>query len=124
MTAVKPIPIVFLATLALAARSSTPAGISVAPRVRDTAVVIHTFGFRPKQLEVRVGTRVVWTNDDEVEHTVTAVADSGAPLFSGVLSGKGKTFNLTFDRAGTFAYQCTRHTFMRGEIRVTSKGDH
>ena len=88
-------------------------------------VAIQGFGFKPKVLEVPVGTRVVWTNGDEIEHTVTAVADSGStPRFNGHLPGPGKTFSVTFDSAGTFVYQCTRHTFMRGEIRVTPKGDH
>ena len=117
IAAVRPIAVILLAALALAARSSRPAG--------DTTVLIQTFGFRPKALAVPAGTRVVWTNDDEVEHTVTALADSGeTPLFDGVLQGKGKTFSITFDRPGTFIYQCARHTFMRGEIRVTPKGEH
>lgn len=112
----KSIAVALLAVLALAARSSRSA--------TDSTVLIQTFGFRPKQLAVPVGTRVVWTNDDEVEHTVTAVADSGTtPQFSGVLEGKGKTFSFSFDRPGTFNYQCARHTFMRGEIRVTPKGE-
>jgi plastocyanin len=118
----KTIAVALLAVLALGARSSRPSGSS-RPGA-DSTVLIQTFGFRPKELAVPVGTRVVWTNDDEVEHTVTAVTDSGTPPpFNGVLQGKGKTFSFTFDRPGTFIYQCARHTFMRGEIRVTPKGE-
>ena len=105
-----------------ASRVSAP--LSRQPR-GDTTVVIQTFAFQPKLLEIPVGTRVTWSNADEIEHTVTALADSGAtPLFDGDLSGKDKTFGFTVTRAGTVIYQCARHTFMRGEIRVTPRGDH
>ncbi len=58
-------------------------------------------------------------------NTVTAGADSGAaPAFNGGLAGAGKTFRFTFMHAGTFAYACARHSFMRGEIRVTPTGNH
>jgi len=91
----------------------------------EAAVAIQGFGYKPKQLEITAGTRVVWTNTDEIEHTVTALTDSGkTPLFDGDLPGKGKTFGFSFDSVGTFVYQCARHTFMRGAIRVTSKGEH
>jgi len=96
--------------------------VAVQPPV---AVAIQGFGFKPKLLEVEVDTRVVWTNADEIDHTVTAVADSGVkPRFDGDLPGQGKTFSFTFESPGTFVYQCARHTFMRGEIRVTPKGEH
>lgn len=89
----------------------------------DTTIMIQGFGYTPKRLEVKQGTRVRWDNRDEIEHTVTAVADSGAPRFEGVMGGKGQFFRYTFDRAGTFVYTCARHSFMRGEIRVLAKGD-
>ena len=83
----------------------------------DTTVVIRGFGYTPKTLEISVGTRVRWDNQDEIEHTVTAASDSDmAPVFNGVMAGKGQ--------AGTFVYTCSRHAFMRGEIRVTPRGDH
>lgn len=91
----------------------------------DATVAIKGFGYAPKSLVIPAGTRVTWDNEDEIEHTVTALADSGAaPLFNGSLSGKDQTFSFTFDRAGTFVYQCARHTFMRGAIRVAPTGDH
>lgn len=94
-----------------------------APRA-DTTILIQGFGFKPKRLEVPLGTRVRWDNRDEIGHTVTATSDSGAaPLFDGVMEGKGQSFGFTFDRAGTFVYTCARHSFMRGEIRVIAKGD-
>jgi len=93
-----------------------------AARRSDATVTIHGFGFKPDTLVVAAGTSVVWTNQDEIEHTVTA--DSGtAASFSGVLSGAGKSFRFTFTHAGTFPYGCARHAFMRGVVRVTTTGD-
>jgi plastocyanin len=89
--------------------------------VPDAAVEIRTFQFDRPTVEVPAGTRVVWTNQDQIEHTVTAgVPDTVLADFGGTLAGKGSTFGVTFDRAGTYPYFCTRHHFMRGEIRVTS----
>lgn len=91
----------------------------VGGEVRDTAVEVRTFQFREQRLEIPVGTRVVWSNQDEIEHTITSgVPDSGDGGFAGRLAGKGSTFGHRFDRAGTYRYYCDRHHFMRGEIRV------
>lgn len=94
----------------------------VAP-IRDTTVVIRTFQFRPRSLVIPVGTRVTWSNSDEIEHTVTAGIPGAPAGFNGTLAAQRATFRHTFPAAGTFAYFCDRHHFMRGEIRVTSTGE-
>ena len=91
--------------------------------VPDQGVTIHVFQFEPKVLEVAVGTQVVWTNGDEIEHTVTSGnGDQDDGRFAGTLAGKGTTFSLKLDQPGDFTYFCDRHHFMRGEIRVTPSG--
>ncbi len=83
-------------------------------------VDLKTFQFTPDTLRVSVGTTVRWTNQDEIEHTVTAGLPSERDLsFNAALAKKGATAERTFDRAGTFAYFCDRHQFMRGTITVT-----
>ena len=100
-------------------------GMVVVSGHRDATVDIRTFQFRPTTLEVKSGTRVIWSNGDDIEHTVTAgIPDSVAGAFNGVMKVQGATFAFTFNRAGTFTYFCQRHPFMRGEIRVTSTGEH
>ena len=108
--------------LALVASAGSPhPNVSIG---RDGTVVVQTFQFTPKALEVPAGTRVVWTNGDEIEHMVTAgVPDSAQGEFSGTLASKGTTFSRTFTRPGTYPYYCARHQFMRGVIRVTSTGE-
>lgn len=80
------------------------------------AVAIHNFTFGPKALTVPVGTKVVWTNDDDDPHTVTSEADA-KPLKSPPLD-TGESFAFTFDKPGTYRYFCSIHPHMQGTIVV------
>ena len=56
------------------------------------AITIQLFQFRPGQVDVPKGSRITWTNQDDITHTVT----SGTPekrdgRFSAQLAGKGAT---------------------------------
>jgi plastocyanin len=83
-------------------------------------VDLKTFQFTPDTLRVSVGTTVRWTNQDEIDHTVTAGSPSERDAaFNATLAKKGATAERTFDKAGTFTYFCDRHQFMRGTITVT-----
>jgi len=98
------------------------AGVTGSPS--DAAVEVRTFQYREKAIEVPLGTRVVWTNRDQIEHTITSGApDSTDGVFDAKLAGPGATFSYTFTKAGTYRYFCDRHHFMRGEIRVTTTGE-
>ncbi|HLC42617.1 MAG TPA: plastocyanin/azurin family copper-binding protein [Methylomirabilota bacterium] len=84
-----------------------------------SVVTIQVFQFQPNPLEVKAGAQVTWTNQDDIEHTVT----SGTPerpdgRFNSVLAGKGKTASFTFKEAGMYSYFCNRHQSMRGQINV------
>jgi plastocyanin len=80
---------------------------------------IRLFQFQPGALEVRVGTRVTWTNQDDITHTVTS-GMPGSPdgRFDVALGGKGTTGSATFAQPGVYPYFCTRHQSMRGEVVV------
>ncbi len=83
------------------------------------AVAIQVFQFKPTPVEVKAGTRVTWTNNDDITHTVTAGTPEGrSDQFNSSLAGKGASFAFTFDQPGTYPYFCNRHQSMRGEIRV------
>lgn len=84
-----------------------------------STVTIQTFQFKPAKLEVKAGTQVTWTNQDDIRHTVT----SGTPekkdgRFDAPLAGKDKSFSFTFSQPGTYVYFCDRHEHMQGEIQV------
>jgi plastocyanin len=82
-------------------------------------VTIKLFQYQPGRIQVRTGTTVTWLNEDEIFHTVTAVAEGGKDGgFDGCLDGKGKSFSFTFSQPGVYSYYCDRHEHMRGEIEV------
>jgi plastocyanin len=77
-------------------------------------VTISNFAFDPKELTVSKGTKVTWTNNDSVNHTITS--DSGA-FESGDLA-KGDSFSFTFNDTGSFSYHCKIHPLMTAKIIV------
>jgi plastocyanin len=98
---------------------AAPSVLQAAQPTAEATVSIDTFQFKPSPLEAKTGTRVVWTNNDDVTHTVTSgTPDRRTGLFNSTLGGKGVKFEFTFTRAGTYAYFCSRHPHMRGEITV------
>ena len=85
----------------------------------DGAVNVQLFKFRPERLDVTAGTRVTWTNQDEITHTVTSgVPGKPSKAFDVQLAGKGVTGNVEFPTPGVYPFFCERHPAMRGEIHV------
>jgi plastocyanin len=76
--------------------------------------------YDPSPANVAVGTTVTFVNDDATLHTaVSGTADSGpSGVFDSGYLAKGKSFQHTFDKAGTFDYYCTLHPFMVGQVVV------
>jgi plastocyanin len=84
-----------------------------------TGVNVQLFQFRPVTIAVSAGTRVTWTNHDDIEHTVTAGApDKPDGGFDVTLGGEGATASADFSKPGTYTYFCKRHQHMRGEVKV------
>ncbi len=111
-----------LATLALLATSAARAGVVERPAPR-ASVAVRLFAFQPDTLRVAAGTRVVWANGDEIEHTVTSGAPGHADgRFALRLASAGDSAAVTLDRPGTYAYFCERHPSMRGALVVTRTG--
>ncbi len=95
------------ATPAVTATPSTaaPTPTAVAGAGQTASVEMRNISFNPPTLQVKVGTKVTWTNKDDVDHTATS--DTGV-WDSGALSN-GATFSFTFTQAGTFPYYCRPH---------------
>lgn len=77
------------------------------------AVTISDYLYEPDALTVPTGTEVKFTNEDSAPHTVTS-KDQGA--FESGSIGKGETGSITLEQAGTYAYYCAFHPFMKGTI--------
>lgn len=92
---------------------------AVAPAASSPEVEVQLFRFRPARLDVQPGTRVQWTNRDDVPHTITAgTPKAPQAVFRLVLEGRGAAAGGTFAERGSYPYFCERHHHMRGEIRV------
>ena len=83
-------------------------------RAATHAVTIADFAFSPPMLTITAGDTVTWTNEDPVIHTATSA--TGA-FDSGDLA-QGASFSFTFTTPGTYAYVCTPHPDMTGQIVV------
>jgi plastocyanin len=83
-------------------------------RAATHAVTIANFAFSPPMLTVTSGDTVTWTNEDSAAHTATSA--TGA-FDSGDLA-QGESFSFTFTTPGTYAYICSPHPDMTGQIVV------
>jgi plastocyanin len=82
------------------------------------SVEMKSLHFKPDHIQVPVGQKITWHNDESVPHDVQA--DSGASFSSKTFSKDG-TFSWTPDKAGTVTYECTLHPGMDGTIDVVAK---
>ena len=84
------------------------------PAAGFTQVDIRGSAYLPGSINIRVGQKVSWNNEDQVAHTVTA---------DGLTFGKqlptGAVFNFAFVKPGNFPYHCAIHPNMRGAVVVS-----
>lgn len=98
------------------AASSSTAAASSSSSGGGVAIKMQNIAFDPKDVTVKVGQKVTWTNDDSVDHNVTS--QSGESIKSDNF-GKGATFSFTPTKAGTIKYVCTIHPGMTATLTVT-----
>ena len=101
----------FVAGCGSGQRATTATG---AQGTSTLSVTIANLAFSPATLTAKPGTKVTWTNNDSVIHTVTS--DTG--VFNSGNIAPGSTFSYTFNSAGSYAYHCTIHPNMKGTILV------
>ena len=108
-----------------AAATTAAAGTSAAPTSTTTTVakasgtadiVAVDFAFKPQNIEVTVGTKVTWTNNDTTTHQIVSKGD---PFPGDGTIDVGETYSVTFDTPGTYDYFCGIHNSMTGSIVVS-----
>jgi plastocyanin len=82
-----------------------PDRYAAAPAPGENEVYMNSMSFGPRTLKVKVGTTVIWTNQDVTSHTVTF--DDGS-VESGELV-PGESYEFTFTAPGTYNYHCSMH---------------
>lgn len=110
------------ATAVASPTQTTQAVTEVTPTPTPSPTVnldIKGFLFRPKTLTVTVGTEVVWTNLDDIQHSVTnGVPDAIGGRFDSGFFVQNEKFAFTFTEPGDYAYFCQRHPHMQATIHV------
>jgi plastocyanin len=125
-----------LALLVSAAAIGETSGGAATPPVKKIAIpgpagcAGKYFCYKPGNVTVKKGTKVVWTNTSGMVHTVTRCTK---PQCNGRNGGTGKdkkfgsgniankkSYAFTFKTAGTYRYFCKAHGYaaMRGVITV------
>jgi LPXTG-motif cell wall-anchored protein len=136
--------------LAAPAQTATTWNAMVGGESADHA--LQAQAFLPTQITINQDDTITWTTGAEFVHTVTFLSEgtpppvaapegniviqpaatafpSGGPSYdgtgfvnSGLLEGKGKTYSLTFTKAGTYGYFCLLHPGMVGQVVVQAAG--
>ena len=80
----------------------------------------YSTGYDPDNITVVIGINntVIWTNNDNEPHTVTATDGS----FDSGNMNPGAEFVHTFTSPGSYTYICTYHPWMRGYVTVLQVG--
>jgi len=86
-------------------------------RVQSTKVEIVNYAYAPVTVTVKVGQTVTWTNQDSMRHDVV-MDDEGAEGPNSELLAKSESYSYTFTKAGTYAYHCSPHPYMKATVVV------
>ncbi len=104
---------VFALALAGIGSSAASAGGETARASRTVTVDIVSFAYRPANLAISRGSKVVFANASGTAHTATRKGS-----FTTGRIKAGRSASVTFSQRGTFRYHCTIHPFMRGKVVV------
>lgn len=72
--------------------------------------------FSTKKLDIKVGDKVAFRNDDAFSHNIFSLTDA-MPFDLGTYGG-GQMKTVTFNKAGKFEIECAIHPDMRMVVQV------
>jgi hypothetical protein len=82
----------------------------------DNEADLTRWHFDPAEITIPPGATVVWVNQGNEDHTVTADDQS----FDSGYKKKGTSFQRAFPRPGRYAYHCAPHPWMKGTVIVAA----
>lgn len=77
-------------------------------------ITIKSSRFSPASLTIKAGDTVIWTNEDDKDHTVNADDKS----FKSDNLSLDESYEFVFKKTGTFKYGCRYHPREKGTITV------
>jgi plastocyanin len=106
--------------------NATSAGGGTSVSIVSGASSLTNTAYNPNPVQVKVGSKVTWTNNDSQPHTVTSGSNgqpdnkfNSSPNFNPLMN-QGQTFSFTFTQAGDYPYYCLLHPNMVGTVNVSS----
>jgi plastocyanin len=92
------------------------AGMSSTDRAAEHVVSQKNKSFSVNALSVKVGERVVFTNDDAFAHNV--FSSSAGFIFNLKVQAPGASMPISFDQPGTVDVRCAFHPTMKLSVTV------
>ena len=98
--------------LAMAIAAATFQQLAATPaRAQEIQITIDNFTFSPKELKVKAGTTVTWTNHDDIPH---GIASSNNAFAKSKALDTDDSYSFTFTAPGTYQCFCYIHSHMVG----------
>ncbi len=93
--------------------------LAAGPAKAGDKVQIKDFLFKPEAVTVAVGTKITFTNKDSAPHTATSGASPNPDgVFDTGTLKKGQSKSVKVTKAGTYAYYCALHPFMKATVII------
>jgi plastocyanin len=75
--------------------------------------------YSPEDLVIKSSTGIIWTNLDNVPHTVTSLKDDGKSFDSSIIkSNESYTLMLSDLKDKEYEYFCTIHPYMNAKFQI------
>lgn len=76
--------------------------------------------FQPANLTIKAGDTVKWVNNKLPPHNIIFEGEAASKSHDKLLFSPGESYEVTFDKAGTYSYYCAPHrgAGMAGKILV------
>lgn len=94
-------------------------------------VKMNGYKYSPMNIKVKVGTTVIWVNDDEMKHNVMlehehsetphdapTIGEIDPNKLAGPMLTKGESYSFTFREISHNHYHCSPHPWMKGIVEV------
>jgi plastocyanin len=103
------------------ATANAPAGgvSGATPGPETKQISMSNFKYIPDTLTVPAGTKVTWTNQDDMPHTVTSTVNPKVLDSEALDTDAG--FSYVFTEPGTYDYLCTIHPKMAARVIVEKR---
>lgn len=112
---------IILFVLCMAVIAATEGGVRVAAAAETgpapAEIKIDNFSFTPPMLTVQAGTKVTWTNRDDIPHNIV----SSEQKFKSKPLDTDDNYSFTFTEPGMYQYFCGLHPKMVGKVVVETK---